>query len=57
MRFRNHIALISGAGSGIGRATAQIMGAEGGAIVTDGYFKADFSGRPQISSGSPSSLA
>jgi NAD(P)-dependent dehydrogenase (short-subunit alcohol dehydrogenase family) len=33
MRFRNHIALISGAGSGIGRATAQIMGEEGGTIV------------------------
>ena len=33
MRFRNNIALISGAGSGIGRATAQIIGAEGGTIV------------------------
>lgn len=33
MRFRNSIALISGAGSGIGRATAQIMGAEGGTVV------------------------
>jgi hypothetical protein len=27
--FRDRIALISGAGSGIGRATAQMMGAEG----------------------------
>ena len=33
MRFRDKIALISGAGSGIGRATSQIMGAEGGTIV------------------------
>ncbi|HEY7492264.1 MAG TPA: SDR family NAD(P)-dependent oxidoreductase [Candidatus Tectomicrobia bacterium] len=33
MRFRNNIALISGAGSGIGRATAQIIGAEGGTVV------------------------
>lgn len=33
MRFRNKIALISGAGSGIGRATAQIIGEEGGTIV------------------------
>jgi NAD(P)-dependent dehydrogenase (short-subunit alcohol dehydrogenase family) len=33
MRFRDKVALISGAGSGIGRATAQIMGAEGGIIV------------------------
>jgi NAD(P)-dependent dehydrogenase (short-subunit alcohol dehydrogenase family) len=29
MRFRQKVALISGAGSGIGRATAQMMGAEG----------------------------
>jgi NAD(P)-dependent dehydrogenase (short-subunit alcohol dehydrogenase family) len=33
MRFRDHIALISGAGSGIGRATSQLIGAEGGTIV------------------------
>ena len=33
MRFRDKIALISGAGSGIGRATSQIMGAEGGTVV------------------------
>ena len=33
MRFRDKIALITGAGSGIGRATAQIMGEEGGTIV------------------------
>ncbi len=33
MRFRDQVALITGAGSGIGRATAQIMGAEGGTIV------------------------
>jgi len=33
MRFRNKVALISGAGSGIGRATAQMIGAEGGTVV------------------------
>lgn len=33
MRFRDKIALIAGAGSGIGRATAQMMGAEGGTAV------------------------
>jgi NAD(P)-dependent dehydrogenase (short-subunit alcohol dehydrogenase family) len=33
MRFRDKIALISGAGSGIGRATAQMIGAEGGTVV------------------------
>jgi NAD(P)-dependent dehydrogenase (short-subunit alcohol dehydrogenase family) len=33
MRFRQKVALIAGAGSGIGRATAQMMGAEGGTIV------------------------
>jgi NAD(P)-dependent dehydrogenase (short-subunit alcohol dehydrogenase family) len=33
MRFRDKVALITGAGSGIGRATSQIMGAEGGTIV------------------------
>jgi len=33
MRFRDKVALISGAGSGIGRATAQIIGAEGGTVV------------------------
>lgn len=33
MRFRQKVALISGAGSGIGRATAQMMGAEGAIIV------------------------
>jgi NAD(P)-dependent dehydrogenase (short-subunit alcohol dehydrogenase family) len=33
MRFRDRIALISGAGSGIGRATAQMIGAEGGVVV------------------------
>ena len=33
MRFRDKIALITGAGSGIGRATSQMMGEEGGTIV------------------------
>ena len=33
MRFRDKVALISGAGSGIGRATAQMIGAEGGTVV------------------------
>lgn len=33
MRFRDKVALITGAGSGIGRATAQLMGEEGGTIV------------------------
>lgn len=33
MRFRDKVALITGAGSGIGRATSQIMGEEGGTIV------------------------
>lgn len=33
MRFGDKVALISGAGSGIGRATAQIIGAEGGLVV------------------------
>ena len=33
MRFRDKVALISGAGSGIGRATAQLIGAEGGTVV------------------------
>lgn len=33
MRFRDKIALISGAGSGIGRATSQIIGEEGGTVV------------------------
>jgi NAD(P)-dependent dehydrogenase (short-subunit alcohol dehydrogenase family) len=33
MRFRDKIALITGAGSGIGRATSQIIGEEGGTIV------------------------
>jgi NAD(P)-dependent dehydrogenase (short-subunit alcohol dehydrogenase family) len=33
MRFRDKVALITGAGSGIGRATAQIMGEEGATIV------------------------
>ena len=33
MRFHDKIALIAGAGSGIGRATAQMIGAEGGTVV------------------------
>src|SRR2546422_10223489 len=33
MRFRDKVALITAAGSGIGRATAEIIGAEGGAVV------------------------
>ncbi|ETX02577.1 MAG: hypothetical protein ETSY1_03050 [Candidatus Entotheonella factor] len=33
MRFRDKVALITGAGSGIGRATAQLMGEEGGTIA------------------------
>lgn len=33
MRFGDKVALISGAGSGIGRATAQMIGAEGGTVV------------------------
>ena len=33
MRFSDKVALISGAGSGIGRATAQMIGAEGGTVV------------------------
>src|SRR5712691_4664811 len=33
MRFPDKVALISGAGSGIGRATAQMIGAEGGTVV------------------------
>jgi len=33
MRFQGKVALISGAGSGIGRATAGIIGREGGAVV------------------------
>jgi NAD(P)-dependent dehydrogenase (short-subunit alcohol dehydrogenase family) len=33
MRFHDKVALISGAGSGIGRATAQMIGAEGGTVV------------------------
>jgi NAD(P)-dependent dehydrogenase (short-subunit alcohol dehydrogenase family) len=33
VRFRDKVALISGAGSGIGRATAQMIGAEGGTVV------------------------
>jgi len=33
MRFRDKVALISGAGSGIGRATAQMIGGEGGTVV------------------------
>jgi len=33
MRFRDKVALITGAGSGIGRATAQMMGEESGTIV------------------------
>jgi NADP-dependent 3-hydroxy acid dehydrogenase YdfG len=33
MRFRDKIALISGAGSGIGRATAHIMGTEAGTVI------------------------
>ena len=33
MRFRDKVALITGAGSGIGRATGQLMGEEGGSIA------------------------
>jgi NAD(P)-dependent dehydrogenase (short-subunit alcohol dehydrogenase family) len=33
MRFQDKVALISGAGAGIGRATASIIGREGGAVV------------------------
>jgi len=33
MRFRDKVALIAGAGAGIGRATAAIIGREGGAVV------------------------
>src|SRR5262245_56494076 len=32
MRFRNKVALITAAGSGIGRATAEIIGREGGLV-------------------------
>ena len=33
MRFQGKIALISGAGAGIGRATAELIGREGGGVV------------------------
>src|SRR2546427_3094576 len=33
MRFREKVVLITAAGSGIGRATAEIIGSEGGAVV------------------------
>jgi NAD(P)-dependent dehydrogenase (short-subunit alcohol dehydrogenase family) len=33
MRFKDKVALITAAGSGIGRATAEIIGSEGGVVV------------------------
>ena len=33
MRFKDRVALITAAASGIGRATADIIGAEGGTVV------------------------
>ena len=33
MRFQDRVALITAAGSGIGRATAEIIGREGGVVV------------------------
>jgi NAD(P)-dependent dehydrogenase (short-subunit alcohol dehydrogenase family) len=33
LRFQGNVALISGAGAGIGRATASIIGREGGRVV------------------------
>jgi len=44
MRFKDQVALITAAGSGIGRATAEIIGGEGGIVVgvdtDDGRLKA-----------------
>ncbi len=33
MRFKDQVALITAAASGIGRATAEIIGAEGGVVI------------------------
>lgn len=48
MRFRDKVALIAGAGSGIGRASAQMIAAEGGTIVG---VDLDASGLEQIMGG------